>query len=145
MNKLSSPSGISISGPSGILAGLSDISSIVVLCVVGFGIGIAGFNTVYKNINNNTEEIPRTSFDSEYSSSSMFDMPEEERGSSMSDEEPYNPTQYEVTKEMLKNNKHKIVEVKGVDKEDKKDKKGGKRSKKRRRKNKSKKRNTLKK
>jgi hypothetical protein len=115
MNKLSSPSGIAL---------IASIS-VVVVSMVGF--------TAYKYMGNDTEEIPRTSVDSEPRSSSMFSMLEEERGSSMSEQnEKYEPTKYDVSSRNQPNYGHvRII--------------GGKRSKKRKRKNKSKKRNTLKK
>jgi hypothetical protein len=117
MNKLSSPSGIAL---------IASIS-VVVISMIGF--------TTYKYMGNDTEENPRTSFDSEPRSSSIFNMLEEERDSSISEQnEKYEPTKYNLSSRNQPNYGHKIRDIKG-----------GKRSKKRKRKNKSKKRNTLKK
>jgi hypothetical protein len=114
MNKLSSPSGIAL---------IASIS-VVVVSMVGF--------TAYKYMGNDTEENPRTS-DSEPRSSSMFSMLEEERGSSMSEQnEKYEPEKQNKAFLTDVNSGHVRI-------------RGGKRSKKRKRKNKSKKRNTLKK
>ncbi len=115
MNNLSSPSDIAL---------IASIS-VVVISMIGF--------TTYKYMGNETEEIPRTSFDSEPRSSSMFSMLEEERGSSMSEQnEKYEPEKQ--NKAFLTDVNSGHVKIRG-----------GKRSKKRKRKNKSKKRNTLKK
>jgi hypothetical protein len=117
MNKLSSPSGIAL---------IASIS-VVVVSMVGF--------TAYKYMGNDTEEIPRTSSDSEPRSSSMFSMLEEERGSSMSEQnENYKLPYQEVSDKNIPKKPYGNVKIIG-----------GKRSKKRKRKNKSKKRNTLKK
>jgi hypothetical protein len=115
MNKLSSPSGIAL---------IASIS-VVVISMIGF--------TTYKYMGNDTEEKARTSFDSEPRSSSIFNMLEEERDSSMSEQnEKYEPEKQDYAFSKKTNLGHtKIM--------------GGKRSKKRKRKNKSKKRNTLKK
>jgi hypothetical protein len=113
MNNLSSPSSIAL---------ITSISVVV--------IGIVGFTT-YKYMGNDTEEIPRTSFDSEPRSSSLFNLLDE-RDSSMSEQKVNGLKYNEVSDKMLRDYGNvKII--------------GGKRSKKRKRKNKSKKRNTLKK
>jgi hypothetical protein len=114
MNKLSSPSSIAL---------IASIS-VVVISMVGF--------TAYKYMGNDTEENPRTSFDSEPRSSSMFSLLDE-RGSSMPEQnEKYEPEKQNKAFLTDVNSGHVRI-------------RGGKRSKKRKRKNKSKKRNTLKK
>jgi hypothetical protein len=113
MNKLSSPSGIAL---------IASIS-VVVISMVGF--------TAYKYMGNDTEEIPRTSFDSEPRSSSMFSMLDERESSMSEQNEKYEPEKQNKAFLTDVNSGHVRI-------------RGGKRSKKRRR-NKSKKRNTLKK
>jgi hypothetical protein len=113
MNKLSSPSGIAL---------IASIS-VVVISMVGF--------TAYKYMGNDTEEIPRTSFDSEPRSSSMFSMLDGRESSMSEQNEKYEPEKQKKAFLTDVNSGHVRI-------------RGGKRSKKRRIK-KSKKRNTLKK